>query len=158
MHHWYLVNDGNNVKKYLRLLVFTILTSHLSLLTTAQPNRWQQRIKYTMDVNLDVHTNIITGRQTIKYYNNSPDTLHRIFIHLYWNAFKPGSMMDLSSRSTENLVLGRDIKGKDIVDFDRRFKKRIVEMKPEEQGWCNVTQVMIGGKQQQHNCTKPCSK
>src|SRR5690606_34699173 len=29
-----------------------------------------------------------------KYTNNSPDELDVVYFHLYWNAFKPGSMMD----------------------------------------------------------------
>ena len=106
-------------------------------------------IKYVMDVNLDVVTNKITGKQTITYTNNSPDTLNRIFIHLFWNAFKPNSMMDVSSRSTENLVLGSDVNGREVKDFDRRFKKRIIEMTPEEQGYCKVLKFMLNGRVQQ---------
>jgi hypothetical protein len=133
------------VKKLLLLL----LTSGLFYLPlTAQPDRWQQRIKYIMDVNVDVATNIIKGKQTITYTNNSPDTLKRIFIHLYWNAFKPNSMMDVSSRSTENLILGTDKDGKPVKDFDKRFKKRIVEMKPGEQGYCNVLMFTSNGRPQ----------
>lgn len=102
-----------------------------------------------MDVKLDVVSNIITGKQTITYSNNSPDTLKKIFIHLFWNAFKPNSMMDVSSRSTENLVLGSTANGKTVTDFDRRFKKRIAEMKPDEEGYCNVIKFMFNGRPQQ---------
>ena len=115
----------------------------------SQPDRWQQRIKYVMDVNLNVTTNIITGKQTITYTNNSPDTLNRIFIHLFWNAFQPNSMMDVSSRSTENLVLGRTASGNTVTDFDRRFKKRIIEMTPEEQGYCKILKISLNGRLQQ---------
>ena len=86
--------------------IVLLISMHCFLYLQAQPDRWQQRIKYVMDVNLDVNTNRIAGKQIITYFNNSPDTLKRIFIHLFWNAFKPGSMMDVSSRSTENLVIG----------------------------------------------------
>src|SRR5215212_2381273 len=112
--------------KKLLLLLFTSFIVHLA--STAQPDRWEQRIKYVMDVNVDAKTDIIKGKQTITYINNSPDTLKRIFIHLFWNAFKPNSMMDINSRSTENLILGTDKDGKPVKDFDRRFKKRIAEM------------------------------
>ena len=115
----------------------------------SQPDRWQQRIKYVMDVNLNVTANIITGKQTITYTNNSPDTLNRIFIHLFWNAFQPNSMMDVSSRSTENLVLGRTASGNTVTDFDRRFKKRIIEMTPEEQGYCKILKISLNGRLQQ---------
>ena len=43
-------------------------------MAVAQPDRWQQRVKYTMDVNIDVNTNRLTGKQSIEYWNNSPDT------------------------------------------------------------------------------------
>lgn len=124
-------------------------TLWLSATAVAQPDRWQQRIKYNMDVAVDVSTNRITGTQAITYTNNSPDTLRRLFMHLYWNAFKPNSMMDISSRNTENLVLGTDRNGKPVTDFDTRFKKRIMEMTPEEQGSCNVTQFLYNGRPQQ---------
>ena len=110
-----------------------------------QPERWQQRIKYAMDVNLDVKTNKLNGKQTINYTNSSPDTLNKVFIHLFWNAFQPNSMMDVVSRNTENLVLGRS-NGTDVTDFDRRFKKRIVDLSPDEQGYCNVIKFVFNGK------------
>ncbi len=117
----------------------------------AQPGRWQQSIRYTMDVNLDVKTNIIKGKQVITYTNNSPDALKKIFVHLFWNAFQPNSMMDVSSRSTENLVIGKTRSGAAATDFDGRFKKRIIEMKPEEEGYCKLLKFSYNGKLQQTN-------
>jgi hypothetical protein len=57
-------------------------------------------------------------------------------------------MMDVVSRNTENLVLGRS-NGTDVTDFDRRFKKRIVDLSPDEQGYCNVIKFIFNGKSQQ---------
>ncbi len=133
------------MKKLVLLLFTSYFLPHTS---NAQPDRWQQRIKYIMDVSVDVNTNIIKGKQTITYTNNSPDTLKRIFIHLFWNAFKPNSMMDVSSRSTENLILGTDKDGKPVKDFDKRFKKRVSELTPGEQGWCNVLSFNYNGRSQ----------
>jgi hypothetical protein len=133
----------------MKKLCFLLLTSlFLHLISNAQPDRWQQRIKYTMDVNVDVTTNIIKGKQVITYTNNSPDTLKRIFIHLFWNAFKPNSMMDVNSRSTENLILGTDKDGKPVKDFDKRFRKRVADMKPGEEGYCNVLKFTSNGRVQ----------
>ncbi|MBL7741939.1 MAG: M1 family metallopeptidase [Chitinophagaceae bacterium] len=115
----------------------------------AKGQYWQQRIKYVMDVHLNVKTNKLTGKQAISYTNNSPDTLSKIFLHLYWNAFKPNSMMDVSSRSTEGLVIGRGTGGKEVTDFDRRFKRRIVDLMPDEQGDCRVVKFIFNGKPQQ---------
>jgi hypothetical protein len=125
-------------------VVFSLLLHHGA--ATAQAPNWQQRIKYTMRVDVDEVANRITGTQQITYTNNSPDTLRRIFMHLYWNAFRPGTAMDEHSRGTEKLVVGRTAKGEDVVDYDRRFQMRIADMTPAEQGWCHVTDVRVGGK------------
>ncbi len=101
-----------------------------------------------MDIDLDVSTNIITGKQQISYTNNSPDTLNKLFVHLFWNAFQPGSMMDVGIKNSESLTLGTSAKGDRVTDFDRRFKKKIYEMTPEETGWCHVTSFSVNGQKQ----------
>lgn len=134
------------MKKLTLLIIFSFA---FLFFASSQGNYWQQRIKYQMDVNLDVVTNKITGSQQITYTNNSPDTLKKIFIHLFWNAFKPNSMMDINSRSTENLILGKGASGNPISDYDRRFKKRIIEMTPGEQGYCHISKFVVNGRNQQ---------
>ena len=130
--------------KNLTLFLFLFL----SLGMYAQPNYWQQRIKYVMDIDLNVNTHIMKGKQSITYTNNSPDTLKKVFIHLFWNAFQPNSMMDVNSRGAENIIVGRDSRGNPANDYDRRFRRRIVDLKPEEQGYCNVVKFLYNGKQQ----------
>ncbi len=53
-----------------------------------------------MDIDVDAANFTYKGNQTIAYTNNSPDELKEVYFHLYWNAFKPGSMMD---QRTQNL-------------------------------------------------------
>ena len=65
----------------------------------AQPDRWQQRAYYEMDVTVDVKSHLVQGKQRLVYQNNSPDTLDKVFYHLYFNAFQPNSMMDVRSRN-----------------------------------------------------------
>lgn len=60
---------------------------------------WQQEVHYEMDIDMDVETNRFDGKQTLTYTNNSPDTLNRVFYHLFFNAFQPNSMMDKRSRT-----------------------------------------------------------
>ena len=137
-----------------RTLVLGILIFQISSVLNGQPGNqgpthyWQQRIKYLMEVKLDVVTNKLMGKQNITYFNNSPDTLKKIFIHLFWNAFQPNSMMDEVSRRTENLILGRMEDGKPLTDFDSRFKKRIIDLTPEEQGYCRVMKFIMNGRPQ----------
>ncbi|HMG68761.1 MAG TPA: hypothetical protein VK588_13775, partial [Chitinophagaceae bacterium] len=65
----------------------------------AQSGYWQQRVKYVMDIDLNAVNNRFTGKQHLDYTNHSPDTLNKVFYHLYWNAFQPNSMMDNRSRA-----------------------------------------------------------
>lgn len=60
---------------------------------------WQQRVHYRMDIDLDTSRHQYAGRQILVYVNNSPDTIRDVYYHLYYEAFKPGSMMDIRDRS-----------------------------------------------------------
>lgn len=55
---------------------------------------YQQYARYKMDIDVDAQNFTYKGKQTIDYSNNSPDELKEVYFHLYFNAFKPGSMMD----------------------------------------------------------------
>ncbi|MEY3647237.1 MAG: hypothetical protein RLZ13_119, partial [Bacteroidota bacterium] len=98
----------------------------------AQNGRFQQAVAYKMEVDMDVVTNQYTGVQSLSYTNNSPDTLTRVFYHLYYNAFQPGSMMDVRSRT--------------IADPDQRVKDRISKLTPEEIGYLHATKLTMNGK------------
>jgi hypothetical protein len=95
-----------------------------SIISSAQDYRWQQRAEYTMDVRLDVITHKINGTQRLVYYNNSPDTLTKVYYHLYFNAFQPGSMMDVRSRT--------------IQDPDPRVTDRISKLNENEIGYQKI--------------------
>jgi hypothetical protein len=109
------------MQKHRLTLLGIFLILGLASTAIAQQARFQQAVSYTMDVNLDVKTNRYTGTQVLQYTNNSPDTLRRIFYHLYYNAFQPGSAMDVRSRT--------------IADPDQRVKDRISKLTPEEIGY-----------------------
>jgi hypothetical protein len=85
-------------------LVSALLSSYLS--TAGVPTDktyWQQEVKYQMEINMDVETNRFSGKQTVRYKNNSPETLDKVFFHLYFNAFQPGSTMDIRSRTLSDI-------------------------------------------------------
>jgi hypothetical protein len=56
-----------------------------------------------MNISLDVETNRFAGVQTIRYTNNSPEILEKVYFHLYLNAFQPGSAMDIRARAIGNV-------------------------------------------------------
>jgi len=97
-----------------------------------------------MDIDMNVTTNRFTGKQKLEYTNNSPDTLYKVFYHLYWNAFQPNSMMDTRSRELGKIsVFSRP-------DWDGRVKDRILNLKPEEIGYQKVLSLRMNG------VTQPC--
>jgi hypothetical protein len=120
----------------------------LAIQAIAQPDRWQQRIKYNISVNMDVATNKFTGTEKMEYTNNSPDTLSRLFLHLYWNAFQPNSSMDVRSRELGKTVLRQDRNGNNVLDWDGRVKDRISKLQPNEIGYQKVKSLKINGKEQ----------
>ncbi|NOT76480.1 MAG: M1 family metallopeptidase [Cyclobacteriaceae bacterium] len=89
-----------------------------------QDYRWQQRVEYTMNVHLDVASGQMSGTQKLVYFNNSPDTLTKVYYHLYFNAFQPGSMMDVRSRA--------------LADPDRRVADRISKLSDKEIGYQHI--------------------
>jgi hypothetical protein len=94
---------------------------------------WQQRVEYQIDIDFDVSTHQFNGKQTLIYYNNSPDTLFNVYYHLYFNAFQPSSMMDVRSRN--------------INDPDGRVMDRIGNLKPNEIGYQEILNLRQNGKE-----------
>ena len=52
---------------------------------------WQQRADYIIDAELDERTNVLRGKETITYYNNSPETLKYLWLQLDQNINKKGN-------------------------------------------------------------------
>ena len=111
------------------------LMALLSLTTSqsiAQNYRWQQRVDYRMQIKLDVESHQFEGTQTLFYTNHSPDTLKKVFFHLYFNAFQPGSMMDVRSQN--------------ILDPDPRIGKLISKLTKSEMGILEVSRLKHDGQ------------
>ena len=68
----------------------------------AQNSYWQQSVDYTIDVKLIPETHFLTGDETIRYNNNSPDTLKNIYLHLYPNAFRDENTTFMKERRRFN--------------------------------------------------------
>ncbi len=59
---------------------------------------WQQDVRYTVRAALDEPSGVLAAAGRIVYRNNSPDTLRAFYVHLYLNAFRPGSRWAESER------------------------------------------------------------
>jgi len=55
------------------------------------PDYWQQRADYTIAATLDTTDKVVRGTVSIRYTNNSPDTLRFVWLQLDQNLYKPGS-------------------------------------------------------------------
>lgn len=126
------------MKKYV-LLVLVLVSASLA---QAQYGYWQQMVKYKMDVSLDVQTNIVKGTQRLEYTNNSPDVLDRVYFHLYWNAFQPGSEMDVRSRELGKILINGQ------PDWDGRVRDRISKLSPSEIGYQKIISIKVNGIEQ----------
>lgn len=118
------------MKQITILLTFTFLCS--CMLSFGQPDRWQQAIDYEMEIDFDVKKHQFTGTQKVVYTNNSPDALKQVFYHLYFNAFQPGSMMDVRSQT--------------IADPDPRVGARIGNLESDEIGYHKILSLKHNGK------------
>ncbi|MEI6946272.1 M1 family metallopeptidase [Paraflavisolibacter sp. H34] len=126
----------------------SLFSLFFSLSLWAQGGYWQQKVKYTMTIDMDVAANRYAGRQKLEYWNQSPDTLDRVFYHLYWNAFQPNSMMDERSRRQGTVVFRKDLQGNPIGDWDPRVEDRIRQLKPEERGYETIASLKMDGRPQ----------
>ena len=58
------------------------------------PNYWQNRARYDITVQAAPPARDIRGRETITYFNNSPDTLKQVVLRLILNIHRPGVSRD----------------------------------------------------------------
>ena len=116
--------------------------------SSAKSTYWQQHVDYKMEIDMDVNNYQYQGKQTLVYTNNSPDVLNKVFYHLFFNAFQPGSEMDARLQS--------------IIDPDGRMvdrsgtkenpivESRISKLKPNEIGYLKVSSLKQNGSPVQY--------
>lgn len=118
------------------LLGFFLLL--FSIVSAQQSAYYQQSAKYRMDIDVNAEKFTYQGNQTLEYTNNSPDQLNVVYFHLYWNAFKPNSMMD-------QRVAGQGKNG------DSRLQKdgisRLASIPKDQEGAQNIHWIKQNGKE-----------
>ncbi|MEO6188642.1 MAG: M1 family metallopeptidase [Ginsengibacter sp.] len=125
-----------------KILLYVVFNFAFCTLLLAQPDRWQQRVNYTMNVDMNVQTNHFSGHQKLEYSNNSPDKLDRVFFHLYWNAFQPGSEMDIRSQELGKIMINGQ------PDWNPKVQDRISKLAPNEIGYQEVKSLKLNGVEQ----------
>lgn len=92
--------------KYIALLTLVALTRFTNVRAQTY---WQQEVEYTMTVNMDIDDYTYEGTQKLVYTNHSPDSLKKVFYHLYFNAFRPGSEMAIRQDNAADINTRFDI-------------------------------------------------
>ena len=121
-----LQTKNTMINKFFRIFALICYLSGFS------QNYWQQAVDYKMNVEMNVEDYTYTGEQQLTYTNNSPETLHKVFYHLYFNAFQPGSEM-----------AARVNNGK---DKNTRFNVNIDSINYNQQGYLKVYDLRQDGK------------
>ena len=107
---------------------------------SSRPGYWQMEVIYDIEVDFDVEKHQFKGVQQVKLINHSPDQLDRVYFHLYYNAFQPGSMMDDRSAN--------------IVDPDQRVRNRISMLRPNEVGYHEIESISMDGQKVEFQVTE----
>jgi len=138
------------MKKFIQIVCLLIIISCTSNAQeqTSKSSYWQQHVDYTMDIDMNIKKYQYKGKQKLVYTNNSPDTLDKVFYHLYYNAFQPDSQMNARLQT--------------IADPDHRMvettgtrenpihKSRITPLQPNEIGYIKVNTLKQDGTKVTH--------
>lgn len=127
-----------------KLLLSILIITGGAISAQNNPDYWQQHVDYKMDVDMNVDNFQYTGSQELKYTNNSPDTLKQVFYHLYFNAFQPGSDMDMRLQDIADPD-GRMVNNLGTKE-EPKYQSRISILKPDEIGYLRVESLDQDGK------------
>ncbi|OLD05556.1 MAG: hypothetical protein AUI99_01260 [Gemmatimonadetes bacterium 13_1_40CM_3_69_22] len=88
----------------------------------AGPRYWQQRADYTIRASLDTATHVITGSETIRYSNNSPDTLTYLWLQLDQNIYRANSR-GAALNPTDARFAGQGFEGGYTIEYVRALQR-----------------------------------
>ncbi|MBK0369726.1 M1 family metallopeptidase [Flavobacterium agrisoli] len=133
-----------------KIILLSILNLSFTAAFAQSAPYWQQHVDYKMEVSMDIKTYQYKGKQELIYTNNSPDTLRKVYYHLYPNAFQPGSEMDARLHSIKDpdgrmVTKVKDADGKEIK------QSRIETLQPKEIGFLKITDFKQDGVAAQTN-------
>ncbi|GEM62799.1 peptidase M1 [Sphingobacterium faecium NBRC 15299] len=128
----------------LKYLYTLILGLFLIQTTTAQrKGYWQQAVDYKMNIDVNEKTYQYDGNMQLKYSNNSGQSLKKVYFHLYFNAFQPGSMMDnrLSNIADPDKRMATNIGTKEKP----KYQSRIATLTPKQIGYQKIKSLTMNG-------------
>ncbi len=92
-------------------------------------NYWQQRADYDIDVELNDETQLITGKETITYFNNAPEVMKYVWLQLDQNNLSNGNMTDKTetNRLRDSIPARWFPLASDTYDYQGGFKIKSVK-------------------------------
>lgn len=121
-------------------ILVAIATLFVTAIQAQNTSYWQQKADYTMEIDMNVENYQYDGVQKLVYTNNSPDTLDKVFYHLFFNAFQPGSEMDIRVQNIS------DPDYRMVSEIERQvYESRIAKLQPNEIGFIKVQSLKQNG-------------
>ena len=86
---------------------FDRAVEHGTRTLTGEPgvDYWTNTADYTIQTQIDIQTNMLTGQAAVTYNNNSPDTLEFVVVHLRQNLHKEGAIRNRPQQVTGGMKL-----------------------------------------------------
>ena len=84
---------------------------------------WQQKVDYDVRVSLDEARRTVTGSETIRYRNNSPDALPYLWLLLDQNEYKRDSIAELTQTApvSDRITIGEIRRAKRMQEWEGGF-------------------------------------
>lgn len=123
------------------LLTFVLL---FSFSHAQRKGYWQQGVDYKMTIDVDEKNYQYQGEMRLEYSNNSGLDLNKVYFHLYFNAFQPGSMMDQRlqhiSDPDPRMMVNEGTKSQP------KWRSRIALLKPNQIGYQQIKTLHFNGQ------------
>src|SRR5690606_23120679 len=125
-------------------LVLSFLLLFHTFLFAQRAGYWQQAVDYKMDIDVDEKNYQYQGKMVLKYTNNSNQALEKVYFHLYFNAFQPGSMMDYR---LSNIADPDPRMTTNVGTLEKpAFQSRIATLTPEQVGYQHIQSLSMNGQ------------
>lgn len=127
--------------KYLYTLILGLFV--IQTATAQRKGYWQQTVDYKMNIDVNEKTYQYNGNMQLKYSNNSGQSLKKVYFHLYFNAFQPGSMMDnrLANIADPDKRMTTNLGTKDKP----KYQSRIATLTAKQIGYQKIKSLTMNG-------------
>ncbi|WP_400262241.1 hypothetical protein ACFX5U_00420 [Sphingobacterium sp. SG20118] len=127
--------------KYLYTLILGLFVFQTA--TAQRKGYWQQTVDYKMNIDVNEKTYQYNGNMQLKYSNNSGQSLKKVYFHLYFNAFQPGSMMDnrLANIADPDKRMTTNLGTKDKP----KYQSRIATLTAKQIGYQKIKSLTMNG-------------